>query len=242
MSHHDADNGVTALQRLSRIKFTEHSMQSALQEVADIAKEAIPGASDVSVTVVTRDEADTVVWTGDRAVDADESQYQQGYGPCLATARRGQLHHIDDAAKDDRWGDYAVMAKTMGVLSSVSVPMLVQEEPQVSAALNVYASRPHAFDAEALRVAVEVAGAAEAILANMRAHDSSRALVQHLVHAMGTRALIEQAKGVVMRTRGCSDGEAFAELVTVSQRSNRSLREVAQDLLTSVSLQQHRPV
>jgi GAF domain-containing protein len=240
VSGRDEVNAVAAVKRLSRIRLSEHSMHSALHKVVDIAKDAVPGVSEVSVTLVARDEADTVVSTGEWAVDLDQAQYEQGFGPCLAAARRGALYQIDDASSDERWGDYATTAAAMGSRSSVSVPMLVQEEPWVGAALNFYAAPPQAFDAQALRVATAVAAAAEAMLANMRVHDGSRELVEHLVHAMGTRAVIEQAKGVLMRNRAFTDGEAFAHLVSVSQSSHRSLRDVAQDILTSVN-RPHRP-
>jgi GAF domain-containing protein len=239
VSHQEGVDAVAAMKRLSRIRLTEHSMHSALRTVADIAKDAVPGVSEVSVTVVTSDEADTVISTGQMAVDLDETQYEHGDGPCLAAARQGVLHHIADATSEERWRGYAAIAVAMGSLSSVSVPMLVQDEPWVGAALNFYATQAHAFDAQALRTTNAVAAAAEVMLANMRVHDGSRELVEHLVHAMGTRAVIEQAKGVLMRNREFSDGEAFAHLVSVSQHSHRSLRDVAQDILTSVG-QQHR--
>jgi len=45
--------------------------------------------------------------------------------------------------------------------------------------------------------------------------------------AMRTRAVIEQAKGVVMCLRGCDADEAFQHLVKLSQISQRKLHDVA---------------
>jgi hypothetical protein len=45
--------------------------------------------------------------------------------------------------------------------------------------------------------------------------------------AMRTRATIEQAKGVVMALNGCSEDDAFATLVRLSQASQRKLHDVA---------------
>ncbi len=53
---------------------------------------------------------------------------------------------------------------------------------------------------------------------------------------MRSRAVIEQAKGVLMRERSCTAQEAFDLLVAASQRFNRKLRrlrEVAQALVDS---------
>ncbi len=44
-------------------------------------------------------------------------------------------------------------------------------------------------------------------------------------------AVIEQAKGMLMAAQSCSADEAFDLLVRASQRSNRKLRDIAQELV-----------
>jgi AmiR/NasT family two-component response regulator len=53
--------------------------------------------------------------------------------------------------------------------------------------------------------------------------------------AMDSRAVIEQAKGIVMAERRCTAEEAFGMLVKVSQDSNRKLRDVAAALVARVA-------
>ncbi|MEU4251440.1 ANTAR domain-containing protein [Amycolatopsis sp. NPDC026612] len=48
-----------------------------------------------------------------------------------------------------------------------------------------------------------------------------------LREALSSRAVIEQAKGMVMLLRGCPAAEAFGVLVAVSQQTNVKLRDVA---------------
>jgi AmiR/NasT family two-component response regulator len=54
--------------------------------------------------------------------------------------------------------------------------------------------------------------------------------VEGLHRAMEHRAVIEQAKGVVMSAMGCGPDAAFAVLVAQSQTQNRKLWEVADEL------------
>jgi AmiR/NasT family two-component response regulator len=54
--------------------------------------------------------------------------------------------------------------------------------------------------------------------------------VEGLHRAMDHRAVIEQAKGVVMSAMGCGPDAAFAVLVAQSQTQNRKLWEVANEL------------
>ncbi len=51
---------------------------------------------------------------------------------------------------------------------------------------------------------------------------------------MRNRAVIEQAKGILMRQRRCDATGAFTLLAEASQRSNRKLRYIAQSLVDSV--------
>lgn len=222
-------------ERLSEFRLRDHSMDSALQEVVGLAQESIPGASEVSVSLVTRGQADTAVSTGQLAVDLDEAQYERGYGPCLDAAVHNRVMLIEDAATQTRWADYTQAAVQRGALSSVSVPLTVDEKAAVSAALNIYSTSPHAFDDTAVGTAITLADYAGSMLANMHAHDASRQLVRQLSAALETRPIIDQAKGIVMRDRGCTADEAFDLLVAASQRSNRKLRLVAQDVVDSVT-------
>ena len=226
-----------AFQRLADLRLKNHSLESALQQVADLAKASVPGASEVSVSLVSKDKADTVVTTGQLAVDLDERQYERGYGPCLDAARTGQVMRIEDARTEPRWGDYTQTAVEHGVLSSVSVPITVQETPAVSAALNIYGTEAHAFAQEDVRTLGTLADHAESMLENKYAHHLGQQLVQQLAQALATRPVIDQAKGILMRDRGCTAHEAFDLLMFASRRSNRKLRDIAQDIVDSVVTQ-----
>jgi hypothetical protein len=213
----------------------DHTVESALQEVAEVSKTAVPGASEASITLLVKDVADTAAYTGELALQLDEGQYQRGYGPCLDAATSGHVVHIDDMGTEPRWSDYTVEAVRRGAHSLVSLPLAVNDERQVSAALNIYSRTAHAYDAAALGGARDVATAAESMLANLQEHDSSRQLVRQLAQALESRPVIDQAKGIVMRDRGCTASEAFDLLVTASQRTNRKLRHIAQDVVDSVA-------
>ena len=54
-----------------------------------------------------------------------------------------------------------------------------------------------------------------------------------LRRAMASRAVIEQAKGIIIGSVGCDEDRAFEMLVRQSQHENRKLREVAEDLVRS---------
>jgi hypothetical protein len=74
----------------SRIVVGDMALNEVLTRVAQVAKDTIPGADEVSVTLVHRDHPSTTAYTGDLALGLDERQYAEGYGPCLQAARSGE--------------------------------------------------------------------------------------------------------------------------------------------------------
>lgn len=221
-----------AVAALATVVLAEASLDSILQRVVDLARDAIPGADAVSVTLVRDDAAWTAAFAGEVALKLDERQYELRRGPCIQAATGGEVLRVADMATDTRWPGYTPVTVELGVLSSVSLPLPVQED--VIGALNVYAHERDAFDDEAVDVALLFASNAAVAIANVQLHTSSVELASHLEQAMKSRAVIEQAKGVLMAQRRCSPAEAFDVLVRASQRENVKLRDVAQRVVDGV--------
>jgi GAF domain-containing protein len=227
----DADQ---ALDRLGRLALREHSMHSLLQMVAALARDVLPGTPETSVSVLVNDKASTAVYTGQLALDCDESQYGRGYGPCLHAASTGELTEIADAATETRWRDYARKAAERGSLSSLSVPLPVNET--VSVALNVYAREPHAFDADSRAIALRFAPYAATAVENMYEYQSARDLAGNLQVALDSRAVIDQAKGILMERHKLTPDQAFQLLARASLARNRKLRDIADELVRTGEL------
>ena len=214
-----------AFAQLGRIKLSETDLNGVFQQVADLAKRTIPGASEVSVTLVKDKNAHTPAFTGELALAVDEAQYEAGYGPCLDAAVSTSTQHVADMSSENRWPDWTPRARKAGAHSSLSIGLPVQET--VTGALNIYATEPDAFDDDALAVAHTFASYAEVAMANAYLYNAQTTLAQHMETAMRSRAVIEQAKGIIMGDRRCSADEAFTILTKLSQDTNRKLREVA---------------
>ena len=136
-----------AFAELGRISFEDTSMHQLLQRVAELSKQVIPGVAEASVSLITDDRPTTPAYTGQLAVDLDESQYDRGYGPCVEAAIGQEIREITDARAETRWPDYTPVCVERGALSSLSVPVPVRDD--IQAALNLYGHEAHAFDATA---------------------------------------------------------------------------------------------
>jgi GAF domain-containing protein len=218
-----------AFEELARVTLAEHSLGTVMDKVAVLAKRTLPGADEVSVTMVDRGTASTVAFTGQLAAELDERQYERGYGPCLESVREDRPIRVDSMRTEPRWRDWSALASRHGAASSLSVPVPLQRD--VSAALNIYSTVEHAFDDHSVELALTFAGFAAVALANIHLYEVKTRVAEQLQTAMRSRAVIEQAKGIIMADRRCSAQEAFDVLVGLSQTSNRKLRDLAQALV-----------
>jgi GAF domain-containing protein len=206
------------------------SLSASLHRVAELARGVIPGAAAVSVTLLERGRARSVGVTGPLAAALDERQYETGYGPCMEAALSGEQVLIEDTAGDAVHGGFAALARHLGVTSVLSVGLPL--EHRVVGSLNVYGTDGP------LSPAAETANAfaqhASVIVDNAAEYAGAIDLVDHLRVALESRAVIEQAKGVLMERDRCTAEDAFQLLVTQSQRQGRKVRELAAELVESV--------
>jgi GAF domain-containing protein len=167
------------------------------------------------------------------ALAADELQYERGYGPCIDAGRGGVLLRVDDMATEQRWPDYvAHVCRVSPVRSSLSVPLPYQGSS--IGALNNYSTRTSAFaQPESLRAGLEVAEVIAVAVANADAHWQLGEQARNMGLAMQSRAVIEQAKGVLMAQRHVEADQAFEILRDASQRYNRKLRDIAVGIVES---------
>ncbi len=220
------------LRDLSRVVLAGRALGAVLEEITAIASRGIPGAEATSITLVRGDKAFTAAYHGQMAMDADELQYEQGHGPCLDAGRGGVVLRIDDMRSEPRWPDYVARTAPIGVRSSLSIPLPYQGG--AIGALNNYSTEPAAFASpESLTAGLDVAEVVAVAVANAEAHHQLGEQARHLRIAMESRAVIEQAKGVLMAQQGVDAEQAFEILRAASQRANRKLRDVASGVVAS---------
>ncbi|MFG1674059.1 ANTAR domain-containing protein [Micromonospora sp. NPDC049282] len=222
-----------ALAELSRIRLNEMSLEDVLRRVAELANQAVPGSAHVTVTLAQGGHNSSAACTSDLARDLDEWQYRHERGPCLDAAASAASISLPDIAAEERWPEWAAHAREAGIGSSLSIGLPIQEA--VTGALNLYGLAAHAFDSAAARTAENFAAYAAVALANAHLYDNAATLARQMQEAMRSRAVIEQAKGIVMGERRCSAEEAFALLSKLSQDTNRRVREVAETLVANAA-------
>jgi GAF domain-containing protein len=221
---------------LSEFFVGEGTLGDTLTRVANLACESVGPADMAGITMLVEGRVRTAVFTDPESPEIDTAQYDTGEGPCLDAFRHQRVYRIDSTANDTTWPAFSALAATHGIVSTLSLPLIARQEGV--GALNLYA-RNGSFSAEDEELGAVFATQAAIVLANTQAYWDARHLSEQLGQAMQFRAVIEQAKGVLMATGGRNADEAFQLLVRASQRENRKLRDIALELVERA--QQRRP-
>lgn len=222
-----------AFEQLAAVTLSDPSLHSVLQTVADLTSQVMRGDIQASVTTLLSDRPMTAVYTGQLALDLDESQYACGHGPCLHAAGTGDTVQVDDARTEQRWTDYMRHAVACGSLSSLSISL---GGGSVGAALNSYSRAPAAFGEDRVRVGHRFARFAGIAVANMYVFQSSEERADNVRAAMESRAIIDEAKGILVERYGSTPDQAFTLLAETSMATDRKLRDVAAHLVSTGEL------
>jgi GAF domain-containing protein len=233
-----ADTPLTSsLAALSRFFVGDGTLQETLTRVLDLTVEAVEPADLVGITMMVEGRHRTAVFTDETSPEVDQAQYDSGEGPCLDAFHELGIRQIQSTLTDGPWPEFRRAAADHGIRSTLSLPLLVDKA--AVGAMNLYARRERAFDDEDIETASLFASQAAIVLANAQAYWDARELSSGLAEAMKHRAVIEQAKGMLMSAQSCGEEEAFQLLVRASQRENRKLREIAQRMVDNASNRQN---
>ncbi len=214
---------------MSRFFVGDATLHQTLHQVSQLACAAVESADMVGITMLVEGRPRTAVFTDDIAPQIDAAQYETGVGPCLDAFRHQAVYRIDDVGTDRQWRPFSEAAAAYGVQSSLSLPLVARHEGV--GALNFYSRAPAAFSDDDVHVGLRFATQAAIVLSNAQAYWDARQLGENLAEAMKSHAIIEQAKGIVMGVQRCDADEAFQVLARACQRENRTLREIAYELV-----------
>lgn len=212
---------------LARAAAPPRTVDDVLNDVTTTARELMPGADTVGILLIGRGgKFESLAGTSELPHTLDEVQMQFSEGPCVEAALNETILRTDDFRTDQRWPLYAAAAVEHGVLSGLSIKLYTAE--RTAGALNMFGSKPHAFDAEDEVIGTVLAAhAAAAILASREG--------EQLKSAMATRDRIGQAKGIIMERYGVDEVRAFEMIKQLSQDSNVKLADVAQRVIDTRS-------
>jgi hypothetical protein len=203
------------------------------RELAGTFLRALPVTGTAVSTIGDLLGTETVAASDATAARLDEMQFDLGEGPCwdALRLRRPVLHPDLRAAKSTLWPTFrhAVLEQDVGAL--FAFPLLVG--PLQVGAVDLYSRRPMTLDVEQTRRASELAD------------KTARQVLQYALASMVvepgdddaddrnpySRKIVHQATGMVLAQLRISADDARLVIQAHAFANNRSMMEVAQDIL-----------
>ena len=171
-----------------------------------------------------------VAASSERVADLEAFQAQRAQGPCHTCYLEGEPVNVPDlAAAAARWPEFAAVAAEAGVASVHAVPMRLRDD--VVGALNLFGSKPGPLNEADLRLAQALADVATIALIQDRAAADKNLVNEQLQHALDSRVVLEQAKGVLSYSSDLDMSGAYAALRQYARDHNIKLTELSRALV-----------
>jgi GAF domain-containing protein len=205
-----------------------------LGDVAEFAVRAIPSVDGAGVTLIHPGDGGPRIETGTVTTDfvreIDTVQYDDlKEGPCITCIQSRRPTVSGSLGSDGRWPRFGGRVARMGVHSVLALPLMVDE--QVIGAINAYARTRDAFAEHAVQLGAQFAGPAAVAVYKAHLLDQAHERTRQLQRALDSRAVIDQAIGIIRSRSGDDARAAFERLTRISQSENTKLHVVAERLV-----------
>jgi GAF domain-containing protein len=158
-------------------------------------------------------------------------EIQASEGPCLdcfSTGRPVVNQDLDTAGS--RWPRFAAEATAAGFRAVHALPMRLRGT--VLGALNLFHVQPGHMRPADIVAAQALADVATIAILQHRAATAAQELNEQLNHALTSRIVIEQAKGMVAEREGLDMERAFSRLRNHARSNNVRLADVAEAIIS----------
>jgi ANTAR domain len=211
------------------LSIADKSSSRSLGELAALAARQVPACSGATATLWRDGEPMIMAATHPDISNLTEVELGCRRGPETTALATGEAAHCPDTLEEERWPEYAQEALSRGVRCSVTLP---HQPGPAAVTLSLFGARPRALDPGQIPLAELLVAAGGALVDNLSQFGDARREAIQFRDAAQSRALVDQAKGVLMNALGCSADEALSRMRQISQQSNMKVTEVASKIIS----------
>jgi GAF domain-containing protein len=209
----------------------ESSEMGALGRLTELAARAVTGC--VGATTIRWSPTDPPEMMATAASHPDlaeltEVQRARRQGPSYTAVQTREPVSCEDTLVETRWPDYVGAALRRGVRCFATS---LYENDHVLLSLGLYGVQPRALDPRRLALAALLVAQSGAAVTNTKEYDDVHRTATQLRQAVEARAIVDQAKGILIHAMGCDADTAFAELRRISQTRHVKLTAIARRIV-----------
>lgn len=223
----DHEIHVEALNKISEAITSDLYIEDILKLIVTVTAQVM-NSKICSLMLVDREKDELVV----KATQSISQKYnskpnlKMGKGVAGTVAATGRPIQVPDVRSDKNYINRDI-AEHEGLCSLLSVPLMVKK--QVIGVLNCYTDTLHEFSETEIRTIGTVANQAAIIIENSRLLVESQVIREELE----TKKAVERAKSILMRQTHCTEEIAFRKIQKYSMDARKSMREVAESIITA---------
>jgi GAF domain-containing protein len=226
VSMHDVRH---ALDELGKLRFGEMRVEEAMHRIVQTTHAifSVDGAglmlADVDHHLLNAAVSD------DRMRHLEELQIRHREGPCISAFEDKGLVRTEDLTQEPRWPDFSKHAVARGVRAVLASPIPYNQDAVGVVAVMSEERRPWAPEAELALLAFT--DLAALLIASMLLGEQQTELAAQLQAALNSRAIIEQAKGVLIGQQGITAHAAYTQLRAQARTERRKLAIVSAEVV-----------
>ena len=167
--------------------------------------------------------------TDDGVARIEKAQIDVGEGPCHDAFTSGEANSSNNLNEESRWPNYRVVALGQGCRAVAGLPMRANRSH--IGAINLYMRTPRDWSDQDVKIGQTLANMAAGYLKNIELRNAAEDMNGRLQHALDSRIIIEQAKGILAERTGLSPVEAYEQIRRHARNSNQKIHAVADQIV-----------
>ena len=218
-----------ALTELGRLRFGSMSVEDALREIVQTTHTVFSVDGAGLMLTDTEQRLRGVAASDQRFAHLEDLQIEHGQGPCIEAFDTKQLVGTQDLETEQRWPDFSAAAVARDVRAVLASPLPYNQDAVGVVAVLSEQRRPWSAEGELALLAFT--DLAALLIASMMQGEQHSRLAQELRGALDSRQVIEQAKGVLIGTKGISARAAYEEIRAQARTERRKLAAVCAEIV-----------
>lgn len=218
-----------ALADLGRLRFGEMRVEDAIREIVQTTHSMFQVDGAGLMLADAEQHLRSVAASDDRFTYLEDLQVRHQEGPCIEAFDTKELVGVEDLGHDDRWPLFSNAAVGQQVRAVLASPLPYNQDAVGVVAVLSEQSRPWSPEGELALLAFT--DLAALLIASMMMGEQQSEISAQLQGALNSRQVIEQAKGVLIGTRGMSARAAYEQLRAQARAERRKLVAVCAEVV-----------
>jgi GAF domain-containing protein len=226
VSPHDVRQALT---ELGKLRFGDMRVEDALHEIVQTTHTIFDVDGAGLMLADANHHLRNVAVSDERLGHLEDLQIRHQEGPCISAFDDKQLVGAQDLTEDARWPSFSKAAVAHGMRAVLASPLPYNQDAVGVVAVLSEDRRPWSPEGELALLAFT--DLAALLIASMMQGEQQSELAAQLQGALNSRAVIEQAKGVLIGQQGLSAQAAYVQLRAQARAERRKLVAVSAEVV-----------